>query len=451
MRPRPVALLVVCFVVAAGWAGTGSAAAVTWTPVRGALADRPLDAARDGARVLVLGQGARGLSVTTVARGAVAARQVVTKARVRHPRLLVTPSGAAVVVWSGPGTVFASHRPSRGARFGPARVVSAHPGAATGAAAAPSAAVAPDGRVLVAWWGGPAGGRLGIQASELGPSGRWSAPVEVSGGLYPQDRPDRPIGLTAASAPDGGWAVAWNQVARRGPGARAIAQMAARRSPAGAWEAPVTLGEGDAFDGSPALAAGAGGELVAAWVEARGRRPDGVAQEMCLVAARAADGTVARREPACRPLQSAGPPYLARTGGGGTLIAWTTPPEAGGPAIEVYSRAPGASEWGAGRLTVAGSRGAPGVESFARSTGGRAVLVTQVFEPVRSRDDGLIRVAVLAADGTVARRAAGPATPGRLPHHLKRFLAFAPGRVTGVLTWSSGGGGSAYRLSLLSL
>src|ERR1700735_3068336 len=48
---------------------------------------------------------------------------------------------------------------------------------------APSVAVAPNGRVVVVWGGGPVTAPV-VQSSVLPPGGTWSAPVNVSTGLF---------------------------------------------------------------------------------------------------------------------------------------------------------------------------------------------------------------------------------------------------------------------------
>ena len=98
----------------------------------GSVSGIPVDAARDGSGVLVLARGT-GLTVERVAGGRAGAGQVITRSRrVRQARIVTSPRGSAVVVWSINGEILSSRRPTRAARFGPARVVSRHPGAAAG-------------------------------------------------------------------------------------------------------------------------------------------------------------------------------------------------------------------------------------------------------------------------------------------------------------------------------
>lgn len=98
----------------------------------GSVSGKPVDAARDGSGVLVLARGT-GLTVERVAGGRAGAGQVITRSRrVRQARIVTSPRGSAVVVWSINGEILSSRRPTRAARFGPARVVSRHPGAAAG-------------------------------------------------------------------------------------------------------------------------------------------------------------------------------------------------------------------------------------------------------------------------------------------------------------------------------
>ncbi|HMN98124.1 MAG TPA: hypothetical protein PKD59_01805 [Miltoncostaeaceae bacterium] len=204
-------------------AASSPAAAASWSSVSGLVPGTATDASLDGARVLVasLANGRR-VDLTTIAHDRVARRQTLTTAgragTVRSLQVARLRGGRALAVWQEPGTVRAALRPSAGARFAPAVTVSRHPGAATGAAIRPVLTVTPTGEAVVAWLGGPAGGRLGIQVATLPAGGTaWSAPADVAGGTLPQIAGaglSAPLPPAAAADPSGGVAVAW---ARRRP------------------------------------------------------------------------------------------------------------------------------------------------------------------------------------------------------------------------------------------
>ena len=235
------------------------------------MTDRPVDAARDGAGVLVLTRGRLTLTVSRISGGRVGPPQVITRdRRVRQARVLTSPRGSAVVVWSINGEILASRRPTRNGRFGPSRVVSRHRGAATGAAAGLIAASAPDGRVLAAWWGGSAGGRLGIQTAELGIERQ----VEHAGGRLRRHVPpptlttgaSPPVGASFAPGAGGGWIVGWTETSRGGSG-RVLHAGDDATDRDDAWEPTVRQPVGELWSAPVIL--GTGTETVAAWVEGR--------------------------------------------------------------------------------------------------------------------------------------------------------------------------------------
>lgn len=438
-------------VVVAGLCVTAAAVAVTSAPVAGTVAATPVDAARDGAGVLVLTKGRGGLGVSRVSRGRVGTPQVLSRdRRVRQARVSTSPRGSAVVVWSINGEILASRRPTRTARFGPPRVVSRHPGAATGAAAGLVAASAPDGRVLAAWWGGPAGGRLGIQTAELGTDGTWSAPVDASGGTYPPPTlttgASLPLGASFAPGAGGGWVVGWTETAGATP-ASSSTLATARRSGAD-WERAVHQPVGELWSAPVIL--GTGAETVAAWVEVRGRRPDGVAAEICLVASRTAGTADARRELGCQP-GGAGvgvPQLLARTTGGGSMLTWPVP-RSQGPGAAAFARLPGSGEWSAPSPAVGGARGGTQIEELQTVSGGRTALVAQILTPVTAGNLGRLQITLLGPDGAVLSRAVGPRTPGKPRTFSTTYLPLGSAPPHGVFSWPLPSG--RHRVSLIDL
>lgn len=442
--------VVVIAVVAAGLAGATSARAVTSQTVAGTVPDRPIDAARDGAGVLVLTKGRVELRVSRVSQGRVAPPQVITRERrVRQAYVLTSPRGSAVVVWSTNGEILASRRPTRNARFGPARIVSRHPGAATGAAAGLMAAPAPDGRVLAAWWGGPAGGRLGIQAAELGIDGAWSTPVDASGGTYPPTGGSPPRGASFAPGAGGGWVIGWTESAGA-PGALAPSTLVTTRRTGREWEPTLRQPVGELWSAPVIL--GTGTETVAAWVEGRGRRPDGVAADVCLVATRTIPGATTRRELGCQPsgIGVGAPQQLARTSGGGSALTWSVTGQPG-LAAATFARTAGSDDWSAPVLAVAGSRGSVQIEELQTVNGGRTALVTQNVLPVFPRDLGRLRIVLLEPGGAVIRRADGPPTPGRPGSSNVTYLPLGSAAPQGIVLWPLAPATLRYRISLLDI
>jgi hypothetical protein len=401
------------------------ARAATWTAVSGLIPGTVTSASLDGPRVLVASlTKRRSVELTTIARSRVARRQTLTTAgragTVRYLQVARLRGGRALAVWQEPGAVKASLRPSAGARFSPAVTVSRHPGAATGAAIRPALAVTPSGEAVVAWLGGPAGGRLGIQVATL-PAGAsaWSAPVDVAGGTLPQISGvgvSAPLPLAAAADPAGGVAVAWGQPAAD-PSRRSLDVVAAVRSPAGAWAAPVALGEGGA---GLSLTAPAPGDVVAAW-------HDGA----CADAATLRAGAVALADGvACRPGALVGRVALSRTASGGAILAVESVPQpvpAGGPStIQVAARSD-AGAWTAPVLAIAGPADLAGA---ARATRDRTAVAAS-----RGARFNRVRVALVGPDGAVQRRLDGPARPTPPPNTSVRVLPLGPeARVALLLT-----------------
>jgi hypothetical protein len=452
MAPRKATIATVAIVVALSAAST--AGAVTSQPVAGTVPDRPVGAARDGAGVLVLTKGGVELRVSRVSRGRVGPPQMITRdRRVRQAYVLTSPRGSAVVLWSTNGEILASRRPTRSARFGPARMVSRHPGAATGAAAGLMAASAPDGRVLAAWWGGPAGGRLGIQTAELGVDGTWSAPVDASGGTYPPPAlttwSSPPVGASFAPGDGGGWVVGWTEAT--GPlGVTPPSTLVTTRRTGSTWEPTVRQPVGELW--SPPVILGTGTEIVAAWVEGRGRRPDGVAADVCLVASRTVGATSTRRELGCRPsgIGVGGSKRLARTSGGGSALTWSVTGQPG-LAAETFARAAGSDEWSAPALAIAGSRGSVQIEELQTVDGARTALVTQNVLPVFPRDLGRLRIALLEPGGAVSRRADGPPTPGKPGSVNVVYLPLGSAGPQGIVLWPLASAPLRYRAALMDL
>ena len=411
----PVLLAAVC---------AAPAQAAHWTTVSGLIPGSATDAALDGPRVLVTSLSGRNLVVTTIAGDRVARRQTMTTAgragTIRYLQVARLRGGRALAVWQEPGAIRASLRPSAGARFSPAVTVSRFPGADTGAALVPALAVTPAGEAVVAFLGGPAGGRLGIQSATLPPGGSiWTAPVDVSAGTLPQFPGaglSAALPLAAVSDHAGGVVVAWGQPPVA-PGSRpALDVVSAVRSPAGVWGAPLPVGSGGF---GLTLAAPAPGEFVAAW-------RDGP----CADAATVRGTAVALVEVVCRPGTLVGQIGLARTTSGGAVLAvlLVAQPVPGASPIEVAAR-DALGGWGPSRPAIAGPADLAGA---VESTGGRTAIPAVVARGVQFNR---LRVAVVGADGTVLRRIDGPARPTPPRHTSVRVLPLGPGaRVALLLT-----------------
>lgn len=197
--------------------------------------------------------------------------------------------------------------------------------------------------------------------------------------------------------------------------------------------------------------------MIGAWIEARSRRPDGVVDSTCVVAAFTMAGAPASRaDLACRAQSSPGRVRLVPTASGGTLAAWQAIPDFSPAAplrssVVVFARAPGAADWSPGSLAIADVRGYHDLEGFGALAGGGALLVSDLAQSLRSRDDGRVRAVEIGADGAVRRRLAGPPTPGRPPYHDQKLFVLGGGRRSAILLWPLASYPYRYRASLLAL
>jgi hypothetical protein len=115
-----------------------------------------------------------------------------------------------------------------------------------GLGVAPAVALAPNGRAVVVWQGGPATSP-NVQASVMPPGGVWSAPVIVS------NQPGHPtIGMDGA----GNAIAVWSAPTQSGP------VETASLPAGGSWTAPVSLA---AFSAGSDLATNAVGGVVVGW------------------------------------------------------------------------------------------------------------------------------------------------------------------------------------------
>jgi hypothetical protein len=400
--------------------------AATWTTVSGLIPGSVTSASLDGPRVLVASlKDRRSVEVTTIARERVARRQTLTTARragtFRYLQVARLRDGRALAVWQEPGVVKASLRRSAGARFSPAATVSRHRGTKTGAAIRPVLTVTPAGEAAVAWLGGPAGGRLGIQVATLPADGAaWSPPVDVSAGTLPQFPGaglSAPLPLAAAADQVGGIAVAWGQPAAD-PARRSLDIVGAVRSPDGTWGTPVRFGDG----GPPlAVAAPAPGTVVAAW-------QDGA----CVAAATLRGARLIPATVSCHPGASVGRIALSRTPLGSLILAAQFMPQpaptAGAPFIETAGWNFG-DPWFPPIIPIA----LPGeLAGIAQGSAFRPIVTATVAR--RGRFDA-VRVVFLNEQGTLLRRLGGPAMPTPPRNTSVRVLPLGPGaRVALLLT-----------------
>ncbi|MEZ5081340.1 MAG: hypothetical protein R2878_11930 [Thermoleophilia bacterium] len=435
-----------------------AAAPAGWTTVRGQLPASALDAAGDGPRTLVVGLEGRRLVVVTLRGRRVVRTETlgsgVRAGLLRGTRVISLTGGAALVVWSEGGRIASSSRPSAGARFGTSRTVSFRPAGARDVTRAPAVAAGPDGRVIVAWWGGPAGGRLGIWASDLGSAGRWGAPREISAGTYPVLNPPVPpvVAIGAAASPDGGFAVAWRQPVS---GASILSRKAdvvgVTRLPGGDWSAPVVLGGGSLTSYDLSVVAPSAGTLAVTWADSRAERPDGVTSTTCLVASVLRPGSApASTDVTCRAQFSPGVARLVAAADGGVLAAWQVVPDwgAGAPlraGIEVFRLAPDAAAWTKTATAVASTLGFWDLDAFGARPGGGALLLSDLSQTVRQTSGRQVRAVLVRDDGMVERRLPGPRTP-RLRPISKNLFALSGGQYRGLL--SQDVADSAYLLRL---
>jgi hypothetical protein len=445
-------------VLAAALLGLGAApaAGATWTPVAGAIDARPVAAAADGSGVLVASHGRRfQLVVHRISGGRFRPGQVIARGRaIRDVHVLARADGSAVVVWSQ-GRVLSAYRPTRSARFGPRRAVAVHAGAATGAASGPAVARSGRGEILAAWWGGPAGGRLGIQTAALRRDGSWTTPVDVAGDLYPQGLIGSPeVGVVVAAAPDGGFGAVWRQPASAPPGSvRPETIAAAARDPSGAWRPPVALGTGDVISVRLAATATGGEEVVGAWAQSETFNPDGTTAANCAVTVTASPGRApARSDLACATESFLERLRLIRTPDRGLLAAMVLDARVGPrprTAIQVLRRAPGAIPWSAPATAVGDALGSSVLDDLAIVGGPRALLLAHLAEAFRPRDTGRVRAVVMSPAGAILRRISGPSTPRGVPRGTDSLVALATGPRQAVLFRT--GRDSRRRASLLRL
>lgn len=425
------------------------ARAGTWTPLRGDVHGRAVDAAADGSRILVAGIEGRRLVITTLRDGRVVRRDVArTSARpgfIQKVRVVALDGGRALVVWDDGGRIAAALRPAPGARFGPPRIVSRHTGARLGAARGPAVAAGPGGAV-VAWWGGPEGGRLGIWAASLGDDGAWSAPHEISGGAYPVLDPPSPpvVAVGAAASVDGGFAVVWRQPETASTVlTRRASILAATRSATGEWSAPVVLGHASLTSYDLPLIAPSAGGAVTSWADGRTQTPDGVTTSTCLVAAVLRPGSApVTTTVTCRDQYSPGVVRLVGTAGGGALAAWQVVPDYGPgrplrAGIELFRLAPGASSWTAAGPAVAGTLGFWSLSAFAPRAGGGALLLADLSQTVRGTGGRQVRGVVVGDDGSVIQRIRGPRSPRFIPGG-KTLFALSSGPDDGLVIQDRG-------------
>ncbi|MGE0027199.1 MAG: hypothetical protein AB7O78_01130 [Thermoleophilia bacterium] len=408
-------------------AATASPAAASWTTVSGLVPGTATSASLDGPRVLVssLANGRR-VQLTTIVGDRVAKRQTLTTAgrsgTVRHLQVARLRGGRALAIWQEPGVVKASLRRSAGVPFSPAVTVSRFPGVATGAAIRPVLTVTPTGEAVVVWIGGPAGGRLGIQASSLAPgTTSWSAPVDVAGGALPQISGvglGAPLPLSAATDNAGGVVVAWGAPASD-PARSSLDIVGAVRSPDGAWGTPVRVGAG----GPPlAVAATAPGDAVAAW-------QDGA----CVAAATLRGVAVTPATVSCHPGASVGQLALSRTPYGNAILAAEFIPQpfptAGAPFVETAARSIGGGPWSAPIVPIALPADLGGI---AQGSAFRTAVAATV---ARGAQFNGVRVVILNEQGTLLRRIGGPAMPTPPRNTSVRVLPLGPGaRVALLLT-----------------
>jgi hypothetical protein len=181
------------------------------------------------------------------------APQTIAARRAVPGAVVVGADGAAVATWTSRGRVYASRR-APGHRFG--RPLLLNPGG-PGAGGA-TAAIGPDGTVVVAWLSGDSTfAAVGERGRALGAAQRL-ATFEPFGGL----------GAPAAVVTRAGEAlVAWAQGVRDPAGYRTEATVASRPS-GGSFGVPRVLSAPGVSASAPALAAERRGEVVAAWSEA---------------------------------------------------------------------------------------------------------------------------------------------------------------------------------------
>lgn len=311
-----------------------------------------------------------------------------------------------MLVWEQGGRPIASIRRSRSARFGPRRVIPAY----VGAAQEPVVAAGPDGTVVAAWWGGPDGGRLGIQAARLLPDGSWTAAVDVTAGTYPQ-QPflNAPVDLSITAGRDGRFAVLWRQ-----PDAatRQTALVTAVRDPAGGWGTPAVLGTGDVtgLPGDLAVALPVGAGPVAAWSQAGSRGAGGEVTSDCLIAAALPSaGPAVRSTLGCGPGRFNQRVRAVAAPDGSVHVAWaqaTLTPYASSVWTARWDPRPGT--WGATVRRIPSRVGANWIEGLGVTSKGRVLLLTELAQGRSGNRSGRVSALVFSAGGSLITQVVRP-------------------------------------------
>jgi hypothetical protein len=229
--------------------------------------------------------------------------------------------------------------------------------------------------------------------------------------------------------------------------------VAATRSPAGAWAAPVALGVGELTTLGVTAASPRSGEVVSVWGEARARRPDSVPSVTCAVAATLTGSiAVTRRDLECRSQAFPGTPKVVSTSAGGAqdAVAWFALPEPGTPvpefaSITTYARGAAAGDWSPPLFAVGDVRTLSGLTP---TTAGRSLLVAEVRRTAATRG---VRVLLMGADGGVQRRLAGPAKPTGPSRESSPLFALGRGPTAVLSLRSVPGAVSRNRPSILSV
>jgi hypothetical protein len=274
------------------------------------------------------------------------------------PRVSVDARGDAVAVWHRNGIVEVSGRPAGAAGWQPAQAISL--GGAT--AAAPLVGIDAAGDALVAWRSLANGEESVEESSRTGLSGSWSAPVVIKElGMEELAPPDPDL----AVAPDGAATIVWQ---------RQHDVDAASRPAKGGFESPETVSEAAAQDEGPRVALDAGGDATAVFELEAGER-------VIASSTRLAGGKWSSPATISEPL-NVNVPSVAVNARGDAVAVWEAFFEEIGAGtdeehIQVATRAPGASAWGAPvtlTKTEAG-RGEPGNQEVAIDGEGDAVAI----------------------------------------------------------------------------
>jgi hypothetical protein len=250
------------------------------------------------------------------------------------------------------------------------------PSPAAAAARDPAVATAPDGTVWMAWWEPAGGGDRALRCTAFDAAGGvWGPARTIVAGPAANFNPEQPAAFAAGAA--GELAAAWTAAAGPGPGLLLFSRSAdGGRS----WSSPVPLSQESDRLSRASLAWLADGTVLAVWADGRAPGPDGAARLYVRFAtgphAGAPDWLLAA------DASARGAPELIALLDGGALLAYRAK-AAGGRTVPSLARLHGL-HWQRSHPFAAGAGdAADGLADGPRlaADGGRIALVWSAGEP----------------------------------------------------------------------